>query len=233
MILAGDVMKSVVLTGFSRGLGASLFQNLIGLEGVRLFAMGRIGSEKVQQTVYSFLPWDLEKPEDAPSVESIVAGGGDSLTFINNAGTVEPIGDIGELSEEDLRKAAQINFVSPMLFCNQLVGLCRKKRQKLKIINISTGAANYPIVGWSAYCSTKAAFKMFLDVLAEQEKDGGCGVEVVHVDPGVMDTGMQEKIRAADAKSFPRLAEFQALKAEGKLRRPEEVAENIIRKYIL
>ena len=68
-------MKSVVLTGFSRGLGASLFQNLIGFEGVRLFAMGRIGSEKVQQTVYSFLPWDLEKPEDAPSVEGIVAGG--------------------------------------------------------------------------------------------------------------------------------------------------------------
>ena len=73
---------------------------------------------------------------------------------------------------------------------------------------------------------------MFLDVLAEQEKDGGC-VEVIQVDPGVMDTGMQEKIRAADAKSFPRLAEFQALKEEGKLRSPEEVAENIIRKYIL
>ena len=226
-------MRSIILTGFSRGLGASLFQKLIGLEGVRLFAIGRITSKKVQQTVYSFLPWDLAKPENIPSVESIVAEGGESLTFINNAGTVEPIGDIGELSEEALRKAAQINFVSPMLFCNRLVGLCRKKRQKLKIINISTGAANYPIAGWSAYCSTKAAFKMFLDVLAEQEKDGGCGIEVVHVDPGVMDTGMQEKIRAADAKAFPRLAEFQALKAEGKLRSPEEVAENIIRKYIL
>jgi hypothetical protein len=48
-----------------------------------------------------------------------------------------------------------------------------------------------------------------------------------------MDTGMQEKIRAADAKSFPRLAEFQALKSEGKLRRPEDVAESIIRKYII
>ena len=225
-------MRSIILTGFSRGLGASLFQKLIGLKGVRLFAIGRIGSEQVQQSVYSFLSWDLAKSESIPSMKSIVAGGGDSLMFINNAGTVEPIGDIGELSEEALRKAAQINFVSPMLFCNRLVGLCRKKRQKLKIINISTGAANYPIAGWSAYCSTKAAFKMFLDVLAEQEKDGGC-VEIIHVDPGVMDTGMQEKIRAADAKSFPRLAEFQALKAEGKLRRPEEVAENIIRKYIL
>ena len=69
-------MRSIILTGFSRGLGASLFQKLIGMKGVRLFAMGRIGSEKVQQTVYSFFPWDLAKPENIPSVESIVAEGG-------------------------------------------------------------------------------------------------------------------------------------------------------------
>lgn len=224
-------MKSIILTGFSRGLGKSLLQKLLGLESVSLIAIGRIDPEKMQRVECSFMSWDLEKSEDIPSLSKIITGG-DSLTFINNAGTVEPIGDIGELSEEALCQAAQINFVSPMLFCNHLVGLCRKKQQKLKIINISTGAANYPIAGWSAYCSTKAAFKMFLDVLAEQEKDGGY-VEVVHVDPGVMDTEMQEKIRAADAKSFPRLAEFQALKAEGKLRRPEDVAESIIRKYIL
>ena len=153
------------------------------------------------------------------------------MTFINNAGTVEPIGGIGALSEEALRQAAQINFVSPMLFCNRLVGLCRKKRQKLKIINISTGAANYPIAGWGSYCSTKAAFKMFLDVLAEQEKDGGC-VEVIHVDPGVMDTGMQERIRSTSSDEFPRLAEFLTYKETGKLRAPEDVAHEIVQKYI-
>ncbi|WP_315003269.1 SDR family NAD(P)-dependent oxidoreductase [uncultured Selenomonas sp.] len=224
-------MKSIILTGFSRGLGKSLWQRLLDLGGVRLFAVGRAEPETMPYANCSFMHWDLTKSEEVPSVREIVTGG-DCLTFINNAGTVAPIGDIGELHEEDLRQAAQINFVSPMLFCNRLVGACREKRQNLKIINISTGAANYPIAGWSAYCSTKVAFKMFLDVLAEQEKDGGY-VEVVHVDPGVMDTEMQEKIRAADAKSFPRLAEFQALKAEGKLRRPEDVAESIIRKYII
>lgn len=68
-------MRSIILTGFSRGLGASLFQKLIGLKGVRLFAIGRIGSEQVQQTVYSFLSWDLAKSESIPSMKSIVAGG--------------------------------------------------------------------------------------------------------------------------------------------------------------
>ncbi|BEU86834.1 hypothetical protein TAMA11512_02980 [Selenomonas sp. TAMA-11512] len=136
------------------------------------------------------------------------------------------------LSNQRIQEAAQINFVSPMLFCNQLVEICRRHQKKLKIINISSGAANHPIAGWGAYCSTKAAFKMFLDVLAEQGKVGG-DIEVIHVDPGVMDTGMQEQIRSADAKSFPRLAEFQSYKAAGKLRDPDEVAQEIIRKYIL
>ena len=72
---------------------------------------------------------------------------------------------------------------------------------------------------------------MFLDVVAEQEKADGM-IEVVHVDPGVMDTGMQEQIRASDAAGFPRLPEFQAYKTAGKLRTPEEVAQQIIRDYI-
>jgi len=222
-------MKNIILTGISRGLGQCLFRSLLSLPDMNVFGVGR-AFPKGTEARYSHIYWDLRKADDMPRLDTTIVR--EPLLFINNAGTVEPIGDIGELSEEALCQAAQINFVSPMLFCNQLVGLCRKKRQKLKIINISTGAANYPIVGWSAYCSTKAAFKMFLDVLAEQEKGGSC-VEVIHVDPGVMDTGMQEKIRAADEKSFPRLAEFQAFKAEGKLRRPEEVAESIIREHIL
>ena len=73
---------------------------------------------------------------------------------------------------------------------------------------------------------------MFLDVLKQQEKDGAF-VEIVHVDPGVMDTAMQEKIRAADADDFPRVAEFQDFQVKGKLRSPEEVAQSIIQEHIL
>lgn len=223
-------MKNVILTGPSKGLGRCLLQGMLLLPDVRVFGVGRNFFPEEEEEKYTHIHWDLEKPEDMPYLPTEVVKA--PLVLLNNAGTVEPIGSIGALPEQALQRAVQVNFLSPMLLCNQLVQFCHKNCQRLKIINISTGAANYPIVGWGAYCSTKAAFKMFLDVLAQQEKDGGL-VEVIHIDPGVMDTGMQEKIRGANADDFPRVAEFQAFKAQGKLRKPEEVAESIIREHIL
>ncbi len=223
-------MKNVILTGPSKGLGRCLLQGMLLLPDVCVFGVGRNFFPEEEEEKYTHIHWDLEKPEDMPYLPTEVVKA--PLVLLNNAGTVEPIGSIGALPEQALQRAVQVNFLSPMLLCNQLVQFCHKNRQRLKIINISTGAANYPIVGWGAYCSTKAAFKMFLDVLVQQEKDGGL-VEVIHIDPGVMDTGMQEKIRTANADDFPRVTEFQAFKAQGKLRKPEEVAESIIREHIL
>lgn len=223
-------MKNVILTGISKGLGRSLLRGMLLLRDVRVFGVGRNFPSEEGEGTYARIHWDLEKPKDMPSLPTEVVKA--PLVLLNNAGTVEPIGSIGTLSHQALRRAIQVNFLSPMLLCNQFVQLCHKNRQKLKIINISTGAANVPIVGWGAYCSTKAAFKMFFDVLKQQEKDGAF-VEIVHVDPGVMDTAMQEKIRAADADDFPRVAEFQDFQAKGKLRSPEEVAQSIIREHIL
>lgn len=223
-------MRNIVLTGISRGLGKCLFQELSVLEDVRVFALGRNFSEQVQNARGSFILCDLSSFEDLPVLSDIIPVEGD-VVFINNAGTVEPIGEIGALDMEALYRAVQVNFISPIELCNQLVCFCRKNGQRLKVIDISTGAANYPIVGWSAYCSTKAAIKMFLDVLAEQGKIGG-DMEVIHIDPGIMDTDMQKHIRSSSADEFPRLTEFLTYKEKGKLRAPKDVARDIIWKYI-
>lgn len=223
-------MRNVVLTGVSRGLGRCLFQELSALGDVRLFALGRNFPEQTQNITAIFVPCDLSRSDDLPVLSDVIPMDGDVI-FINNAGTVEPIGEIGVLDIEILHRAVQVNFVSPMGLCNQLVHLCRKNGQRLKVIDISTGAADYPIVGWSVYCSTKAAIKMFLDVLTEQGKIRG-DVQVLHVDPGVMDTDMQKYIRASSAVAFPRLAEFLTYKEKGKLRAPEDVAHEVVQKYI-
>ena len=226
-------MKKIILTGTSRGLGRSLFHSLCQRENIRVFCVGRRFSAEEEEKAYSLIAWDLTEPDTMPYMDHhILSSETKSLVFINNAGTIAPIGEIGQLSHQQLQDAVQINFVSPMLFCNQLVAVCRRHQKKFKIINISSGAANHPIAGWGAYCSTKAAFKMFLDVLAEQGKAGG-DIEVIHVDPGVMDTGMQEQIRSSTANAFPRVAEFCAYKQDGKLRNPDEVAQEIVRKHIL
>ena len=223
-------MRNIVLTGISRGLGNCLFQELSKLRDVHLFALGRNLPEENQEMKATFVSCDFSHFSNLPMLSNVIPVDGDVI-FINNAGSVEPIGEIGAFDMAKLHCAAQVNFVSPMGICNQLVHLCRKNRQRLKVINISTGAAVHPIVGWSAYCSTKAAIKMFLDVLNEQGKLSG-DIDVIHFDPGVMDTGLQKRIRSASSDEFPRLTEFLTYKENGKLRAPEDVAREIVQKYI-
>ena len=52
-------------------------------------------------------------------------------------------------------------------------------------------------------------------------------VAVGSVRPGVVDTPMQELIRAQDEDRFPAVRRFQRLKEEGQLRSPAEVASFI------
>lgn len=222
-------MKNIIISGISRGLGECLFQQLSMLTDVRLFAIGRHFSEKQKIIAEKTICFDfndndngdfLQLMEKLPKSEPVI--------FISNVGTIEPIGKIGLLNDDELRKAVNINFITPMLICNRLVAYF----PKLKIINITTGAANYPIEGWGAYCSTKCAMKMFLDVLSKQEKSQGL-IEIIHVDPGVMDTEMQSKIRLSNEQDFPRLKEFKKYKTKGMLRLPKDVAASIIKEYIM
>jgi benzil reductase ((S)-benzoin forming) len=98
----------------------------------------------------------------------------------------------------------------------------------LTFVNISSGAANRPIAGWATYCSSKAFTKMFFDVLATQTKNNP-DIKIKTIDPGVIDTSMQQLIRNANNHDFPEQPIFRQLNEEGKLRKPSDVAEEIIK----
>src|SRR5262249_60732308 len=75
---------------------------------------------------------------------------------------------------------------------------------KGRVLFISSGAAHRIIDGWALYCTTKAAGETFFDVVASQVKQDE-RISVVNIDPGQMDTRMQENIRRAAASGayFP------------------------------
>ena len=217
-------MKNVIITGISRGLGYELYKQLSALR-FRLIGIGRTFRD--EQADLLKLSWDLSIRGDNTEVGRLLDSSVDVI-FINNAGTIEPLGGIGTLPDDFLWNAAMVNFVSPMVIVNYLVGWSRQHDRHLKIINITTGAAIHAIDGWGSYCATKAAMKMFLDVLAEESKTMS-SVEVVQVDPGVMDTDMQKEIRGAD---FPLVQMFRLYKEQNKLRSASDVAREIIAKYV-
>ncbi len=220
-----------IVTGTSRGLGQALF-DLLSNANSRIIAIS-LNYPDYQKEIRDRWPniklliHDLSRPE---KLEDLFVEIEDSLdnvkevVFINNAGVVKPIKAVGEIENIEAVSAININYLSPILLINELVLICQKHSLLLRIINISSGAALRPLAGWAMYCSTKAATKMFLDVLRVEQE-----IEVTHFDPGVMNTTMQKEIRE---NKFPTVNYFQNLKAEGRLREPKEVAEEIINKFI-
>ena len=226
--------QTVIITGVSSGLGRALFDVLRGTD-VRLVCISRTFLE--YQTALAsrdvvLLACDLSKPEEVSTLvqklNSKLSSASDAV-FINNAATIVPIGPIGQIDDAAITATTHTNFISPMRITNTLCGL--KKVKKLTVIHVSTGAARIPLVGWSLYCATKAACKMFFAVLEEQYK-GSKKVVVNQFDPGVIDTPMQKKIRQSSNRDFPRVEEFKTLQKMQKLSDPALVAKRLIEQYI-
>ncbi|MBK9190231.1 MAG: SDR family NAD(P)-dependent oxidoreductase [Crocinitomicaceae bacterium] len=99
----------------------------------------------------------------------------------------------------------------------------------MHVINISSGAGKRPIDAWSAYCSSKAALDLFSETVKSEMKQRGVEKFNIHsIAPGVVDTKMQNQIRAASPEKFLASARFHQLKSDGELISPDQVAMKIL-----
>ncbi len=229
-------MIGIILTGSSRGLGKAFFDELYN-KNICLFCISRrfLSYQKdleQKNNKIKLIKCDLSKVEDLSSTlkffGSISLKNINELFFINNAGLVDPIDKIGSLDEEMIYNSIYVNFLAPVLFTNKII---EYKNVKITILNISSGAANKPFEGWAMYCSTKGAYKMFSEVLlAENQKNNQ--INLYNIDPGLIDTDMQRKIRKSSSDQFPLHEDFVKFKTEGKLAPAKKIAKEIIIKYI-
>jgi benzil reductase ((S)-benzoin forming) len=128
-------------------------------------------------------------------------------------------------------KAFTLNTVVPMWLGGFFIRHCPGSR--LYIVNISSGAANRPVAGWSTYCSSKAALKMAGQVTAQDlehynhyGKQSGA-VSIISYSPGTVATAMQAEIRGHTPESFPRVPYFLSLHETGELKTADLPAAEI------
>lgn len=195
-----DPRKTIFITGAASGIGAQLARQFAG-EGHAVVLAIRNPSRAADLLaelgeLAMAVPCEVR---DAASVAAAVQtaterfGGLDVV--INCAGTVEPIGLIEATDPAAWRSAVETNLVGPYLVARAVVPALRASKGVL--INISTGASTLERRAWSAYCSAKAGLAMFTRCAALEF--GADGVLVLGVQPGMVDTGMQERIRASGA----------------------------------
>ncbi len=121
---------------------------------------------------------------------------------VNNAGTIEPLAPLVESDPEIWSQAADINYKGVYYSMRAAIPFMLKQGNGT-VINMSSGAANSALVGWSHYCSGKAAAKKLTEVAHKELSDDN--IRVVGLSPGTVATQMMEKIRDAQINPVSKL----------------------------
>jgi benzil reductase ((S)-benzoin forming) len=233
-------MAATVITGVSRGLGKALFDE-VAARGHRVLALGRHFTDD-QHRLATAEPHRIHLCEtdlstgSTPTAELKGFLSGDPTepaVLIHNAGVVEPIGRVGTLDPAELTRSVQVNLLAPMLLTNAFLAAVGDRddlgRRAALVLFISSGAATKTVGGWAAYCATKVGGEMFFNVVAGEADDDR--IQVVNVNPGVMDTDMQGVLRESTGW-FPRREHYVGLAERGELPSPESVAATIVTEHL-
>lgn len=220
-------MNYFYITGASRGIGKAIAEKLLQNEENTVFGISRtVSLEHPNYHHYSidFNDLDAVKPfrfSDHPEALSVV--------LINNSGYLGPVFHLGNKNAEEIIKTFNINIISAAVLMNEFCRTYNALPLKKMIINISSGAARFPIESWSEYCSTKAAMDMYSRVLdLEQSRlQTEHPVKVYSVAPGIIETHMQEEIRQVDPENFSEVKRFRDYKENNELKSTETVADEI------
>ena len=152
------------------------------------------------------------------------------ITFINNAGRLGKISNLGNLEPTDIELSIKLNTTVPLVLSNTFIKATMDLDADKQIINISSGAAVSPYAGWSVYCSSKAAIDMMTKTIATEQSVVKNGVKCISIYPGVVDTNMQDQIRSTSVSEFKNVERFKELKATNQLYSPAFVGKQI---YVL
>lgn len=225
-------MKLIIITGASKGLGKSLMD--LSLENN--YTVLSISRSKIKVKDNHFhISHDLSNPKGFENKLDKFLSLTDikkikSVSLVNNAAVIEPIGDIKNFSHSDYNSIMNVNMLTPMLLTSWLLKKFDKRKIPITIANISSGAAFIPLVNWSLYCSTKSGLKMFTDCLM-LDYQTKTNIKAFSFSPGVMDTKMQLTIRNQKKSNFKNLNKFRELKQKNLLLSPDSVSEGLF--YLL
>ena len=221
----------VIVTGASRGVGAATARWLAKAgAAVTLVARSEKMLEKVSEDVRRLGGNPLRiraNVADPVGCRKVVEMTLDKFAkidaLVNNAGIVQPIATIAQADPDSWRYNLEVNLLGPFYLIHNAVSELRK--QKGRVVNVSSGAANLALETVSAYCTAKAALNHFTRVLAEEEPT----LTAMTVRPGVVDTDMQSYIREAgrNVMSDEQIDYYQNLKNSRVLEPPEVPARSI------
>ena len=204
-------MRSVIVTGGSRGLGLDIVRRL-AVNGYRAVAIARRMSDELAEVVEStpastsFVPIDLGDVDAIPKfVKGLYKGFGPIHGLVNNA-ALGSEGALAMMANSQFESLIRLNTLSPIVLTKYVVRRMMSDGGG-RIVNVASITAFTGYSGLSVYAATKSSMVGFTRSLAREV--GRLGVNVNAVAPGFMDTEMTKNM---DADRRAQIARRSALR---------------------
>jgi len=218
--------KVAFISGASRGIGAGLAERF-ARAGLKLVLCSRTPPALATSDTVIAASLDVR---DEKALEALVHQTEERFgaidLWVNNAGVLDPIQPIRDVSLEDFREHIDINLTGVFVGSRAYVRHLRRLEKTGVLINVSSGAAWNPYAGWGAYCAGKAGVERLTEVLAIEEAE--IGLRAHSIAPGVVDTEMQSLIRASSEENVPDVERFQERKRDGNFNSGGFVADELL-----
>nr|WP_285800713.1 SDR family oxidoreductase [Exiguobacterium sp. s63] len=177
-----DVVKRVVITGASSGLGAALAHSFYE-KGCSVILIGR--HEERLKTIAStcegeWMRADVTKADAL--VDDVIKQFGKFDVWVNNAGMAE-FDFVIDQSTDVMEETMRVNAIAPMLLSRDVA---RVMEHDGVIVNICSQAAKVPTPKSAVYAGSKAALLQFSNALRLELKPHG--IHVMTVNPGPIAT---------------------------------------------
>jgi 3-oxoacyl-[acyl-carrier protein] reductase len=214
--MAAD-MRSVLVTGGSRGLGLAIAQKLAGA-GYRVIAVARKKSkdvtaaiaqaERAGQGALHFLPIDLGKIDQIPDfVRGLRKQFGPLFGLVNNAALGHD-GVLATMHNSQIEELVRVNTLSPIVLSKYVVRAMMSEGAG-RIVNVASIVGFTGYSGLSAYSATKASMLGFTRSLAREV--GRLGITVNAVAPGFLATEMTHGLAGEQRQQVMRRSALRRL----------------------
>jgi len=222
-------MHYYFITGTGKGIGQAIAETALQDKHTVVYGISR--NVSIEHERYHHQPADLS---DITALRNNlhkvfpILDNPEKIVLINNAGVLGEVAYLGSQTTDNFEFVFDVNVIAPAMLMDTFISAYHEHTCPKIILNISSGAGQRPVDGWSAYCASKAALDM-ISLTCQKEQDIlQSGIKVYALSPGVVDTAMQKQIREVTGEQFSELERFQDLKKEGNLQKPEEVSKKIL-----
>ncbi len=223
--MSNGIMKNVLVTGGSRGLGFDMALKFIR-EGYRVIIIGRDKNSLVQACEKlgensEFEVGDLSDLNQIPNlINNVIKKMGNIDILVNNAG-IHLKKDFLDVTDDEFQNIIQVNQNSVFSISREVAKVMAKSGGGV-ILNISSMASQYGIPKVIAYTSAKSAIEGMTRAMAVELAP--FNIRVNCVAPGFIKTEMSSKALDNDPE---RKAKVLSRTPMGRLGLPKEVANAV------